>query len=98
MLEIRTMRWRTWRNHEGLTIEEMAQKIASLLGCEPIGVRTAQRWETGENVAPAEVVEAVRVMTKGQVSPIDIHDQRLEWLHERGRTGPRVKLVQVSAA
>lgn len=92
------MRWRTWRNREGLTIEEMAQKIASYLGSGPIGVRTAQRWETGENVAPAEVVEAMRVMTKGEVSPIDVHDQRLEWLHERGRIGPRVRHIQVSAA
>ncbi|PZR79128.1 MAG: hypothetical protein DI537_41420 [Stutzerimonas stutzeri] len=42
--------------------------------------RAYQRYETGENRPDAPLTERIFRATAGQVTPTDLHEQRLAWL------------------
>ncbi len=91
------MRLRDNRERRGKTLMEVAEELAAILG-RPIGMRTYHRWETGESPAPTDVVEAIRGLTGGQVSPVDLHEQRMDYLRSSGRLGSALKIVNLTAA
>ncbi len=91
------MRLRDNRERRGKTLMEVAEELAAILG-RPIGMRTYHRWETGESPAPTDVVEAIRELTGGQVSPVDLHEQRMDYLRSSGRLGSALKIVNLTAA
>jgi transcriptional regulator with XRE-family HTH domain len=72
---------RDWRLTQGHSLE----RVAADLGLEARGrARKVQRWETGENEAPAPIVAAIRLLTAGAVTPVDMHDTRMAWLRSNG--------------
>ena len=64
-----------WRIESGMTQAECA-KALGLLG----GARSFQRIEVGETGADADMVERIRLLTSGAVTPNDMHAIRLDWL------------------
>lgn len=91
------MRLRESRERRQKTLGEVAEELAAILG-RPVGIRTYHRWETGESPAPTDVVEAIRAMTGGDVSPVDLHEQRMEFLRSSGRLSQPVNIVNLTAA
>ncbi len=75
---------RTWRTAQGLTLQALADKLA-IKGSNP--ARTLQRWELGAVPCPAEVVERIRELSAGAVTPGDFHDVRLAFLRSQDDAG-----------
>lgn len=74
------MRLADWRAQEGLSLRDAGKRIGSHMpDGAPVHLRTIHRYETGERTPSAIVVEAIRMATGGAVSPVDMHDTRLEW-------------------
>jgi hypothetical protein len=57
----------------------MCAELTRASGCV-VQVRTYQRHELGESPITTPIVEAVRVLTKGRVTPNDFHDVRMEYI------------------
>ncbi len=65
---------KSWRIRQGWTQKEMSTALG-------IGsARTYQRYETGEKVCPVPVAERIRLLTRGDVAPADLHRLRVDWL------------------
>jgi transcriptional regulator with XRE-family HTH domain len=56
---------REWRKETGKTLADVAS-LAGIAGRNPS--RTYARYETGDNQCPANVIEAVRVLSAGAVT------------------------------
>lgn len=69
------MNLRDWRKLNNKTLKDVAEDLA-LAG----GGRTIQRIETGEVDADADMRERIARYTHGLVTPIDMHETRLNWL------------------
>lgn len=74
------MRPKTWREQAGLTLRDLAGK-AGIQGTNP--ARTYDRYESGEQQCPAEVVEAVLYLSANVVAPADWHAVRIAFLRKR---------------
>ncbi len=68
-----------FRTNEGLTYEA----LATLIGVS--SARQAQKYAAGEAMPRAEIVERIRLVTNGAVSPNDLHETRIEWLRSKGK-------------
>lgn len=67
------MNLKTWRQREQLTLKAASDRLGLA------GARTYQRYECGETRASALLVEHIREITGGAVTPSDMHDVRLAW-------------------
>ena len=72
------MRLKDWRGRENLTLLDCATRLGLRDG------RAFQRYETGEHRPDAPLLDQICLMTGGDVSLTDMHQQRLDWLRERG--------------
>lgn len=75
---------KAWRVAAGFSVASVARQ-AGIQGNNP--VRTYSRYESGENPCPAEVVEAVRMLSDGEVGAESWQKVRLDFLR-RGQPSP----------
>ena len=73
------MRLKDWRLRNQLSQKAVGELVGRQLKGEPMQARTLQRYETGEQATPPEVVEAISIVTEGAVTPIDMHRTRIDW-------------------
>ena len=66
---------RDWRKLADKTLKDVAEGL-NVSG----GARTIQRIETGQVDADADMAERIHGFTQGAVTPLDLHQMRLEWL------------------
>ena len=79
------MSLKSWRTKQDLTLAEAAAKFG-LGGPNP--ARSYQRIETGESRADADLVDVIRKVTGGKVTPADMHETRLEYLRQNDKVRP----------
>jgi len=70
------MKLSQWRKQHQKTLADVAGSVG-ISGANP--GRSLQRYESGERVAPAIVIDAIEIATGGQVTAKDMHDVRLAW-------------------
>lgn len=68
------MKLKEWRQTHEKTLRECAEVLG--LG----DARVYQRYESGEQWPSAPTVEAILEMTSNDVSVVDLHEQRVEWI------------------
>ncbi|MBB5703575.1 transcriptional regulator with XRE-family HTH domain [Ochrobactrum daejeonense] len=73
------MKLADWRKREGLSCDDIARRL------EITAVRggsSVWNWETGRARADADIIDRIEILTKGEVSPLDMHRTRLDWLRQ----------------
>ena len=73
------MKLMDWRLRENLTLGAAATFFGLM------NARTYQRYETGENRPDAPLAQTFVDLTSGDVSILDLHDTRLEWLRAQSQ-------------
>lgn len=56
-----------WRKAEGISQQELADRLSAVLG-RPVHQPSVFQWESGSVMPGADVAEAIRMMTGGQVT------------------------------
>lgn len=73
-----------WRKSEGLSCEEVARRLGITVAR---GGTNVWNWEIGRNRADADIIERIEKLTKGSVTPLDMHRTRLAWLNREKASG-----------
>lgn len=71
------MQMKAWRIERGWSVAETARALG-ILGINPGA--TLARIEAGSRQPDADMIERIRILTEGAVTPADMHDTRLAWL------------------
>jgi len=80
---------KTWRLEAGLSLSTVA-KQAGIAGANP--ARTYDRYERGESVCPADVIERVRAMSDGKVDAESWQSVRLAHIHASANSAEAARL------
>ncbi|ELT50247.1 helix-turn-helix domain-containing protein [Brucella intermedia] len=73
------MKLADWRKREGLSCDEVARRLEIVAAR---GGSSVWNWETGRARADADIIDKIEILTDGEVSPLDMHRTRLDWLRQ----------------
>lgn len=73
------MKLADWRKREGLSCDEIARRLEIAAAR---GGSSVWNWETGRARADADIIDRIEILTNGEVSPLDMHRTRLDWIRQ----------------
>ena len=79
---------KAWREEQRFSLAHVARSCG-IAGRNP--AKTYSRYELGESPCPAEVVEAVRVLSAGAVTAESFHHVRLAFLRQGSLRQPHAE-------